>query len=1011
MLDQQLFKNNLVRWQNGQQGGFGLVAAVDAPRRQARVRLDTGEELTFVLPCDRLERVRFPIGSHLEMRPSGRIGVVAAVTERAGVTFYTVNLPDGTTRLVMENSIRPATITDPVALVRAGMFQDARSCNLRTVGTRLLFAHRYEELSSLSDSRVEIKPHQVGVLHRVITGFPHRFLLADEVGLGKTVEAGLIIKELKTRGVADRVLILAPSGIVSQWQFELKTKFNEVFSHYNGDVVKFLQAQHPGENIWTLNDNVIVSTSFASWDEARRREIVLAGWDLIVVDEAHHARRSLASSGHAQETNLYKLVEALSDPETSQSRGMLFLTATPMQLHPYELYALVELLDPTLFADYYDFDQHRGSVAPLNHLVEQLGRWESLGVKERGEWRAEAGDLARRIPEQLGEIATLNLPADRDAAINILGQAHRLSQVLIRNRKSVVGGFMPRVAVVWPVQLTRQEREAYDAVTEYARRGFARAEARRDNALGFLMVVLQRLNSSSSHALLQTLRRRLAKLEEGLRRTGLDLEPDEADLEEKPLEEVLDWALATDEEQALAEEVQGLRRLIKLVEGIGLDSKARVLRERLQEMAQQEPDLKVVIFTQFRGTQDYLRTVIPAGWGVNLFHGQLDALEKDAAVARFRDEGGPQVLISTEAGGEGRNLQFSHTVINYDLPWNPMKIEQRIGRVDRLGQKQPVKVINFSVEGTIEERILDVLGKRIRLFEETVGGLDPILGDVEQDIKRIYFLAEAEGRLALTHLEQELEHRVARAREAERRMADFIMDMKSFRQDEVHRLLDHRGTLDHDLLRRFVFAAFSELGGKISNDPAVPGVYTFVLRGQFANEFPQLAKEAKVRRVTFDPAVALDQQTIEFLAFGHPIVEELVRWVRRRQYEGVVSSRLVRTADHAPTTGWLFLYVMEFEGVLPSRQLLPIFIHSGGDHNAALSTWLLDRAGWFKREMDDHIPICDDDFEQAVAMAEAAALDQLTARQAELSVTNAARLAQERDKLERLFTYRLRAAQ
>src|SRR4029079_5479018 len=152
--------------------------------------------------------------------------------------------------------------------------------------TRLLFAHQYDELSSLSNSRVEIKEHQVGVLHRVATSYPHRFLLADEVGLGKTIEAGLVIKELKARGMANRVLVLAPSGIVSQWQFELKTKFNEVFAHYNRSTVEYLKANHPGENVWTVNDNVIVSTSFAAHDEDRRREIVLAGWDLVVIDEA-----------------------------------------------------------------------------------------------------------------------------------------------------------------------------------------------------------------------------------------------------------------------------------------------------------------------------------------------------------------------------------------------------------------------------------------------------------------------------------------------------------------------------------------------------------------------------------------------------------------------------------------------------------------------------------------------------------------------------------------------------
>ena len=221
----------------------------------------------------------------------------------------------------------------------------------------------------------------MAVLHRVASTFPHRFLLADEVGLGKTIEAGLIIKELRARGFADRVLILAPSGIVSQWQYELKTKFNMPFAHYNRATIAFLESENPGENVWSLRDSVITSTSYAAWSEDRRREIALAGWDMVVIDEAHHARRTWQGEHKYTETNLYKLAEMLADPDMGRAQSFLLLTATPMQLHRYELYSLIELLDPALFPTFGDFDEHADALAGLNATTESMRRWPTLRAR------------------------------------------------------------------------------------------------------------------------------------------------------------------------------------------------------------------------------------------------------------------------------------------------------------------------------------------------------------------------------------------------------------------------------------------------------------------------------------------------------------------------------------------------------------------------------------------------------------------------------------------------------
>jgi SNF2 family DNA or RNA helicase len=1001
----QLPPGSLVRWQAGPQGGVGVV--VDASPRQVRVRFDTGEEQIFVWPNDVLERVTFEAGTQVQVLADGEVGVVVARSEARDRFFYAVGLPGGIQKTVAEDGLRTAVITDPLYLLRTGSLDSARSVNLRLAATRLLFAHQFDELSSLSNSRVEIKEHQVGVLHRVATSYPHRFLLADEVGLGKTIEAGLIIKELKARGMASRVLILAPSGIVSQWQFEMRTKFNEVFAQLSGVTIPGLQDAHPRENVWAIHDNVIASNTFAAWTEQRRREIALADWDLVVVDEAHHARRTLNNVGG---TKLYQLVQELAHPEHANSRAMLFLTATPMQLHPFELYSLIELLDPTLFPSYEDFDEHRLSLAGLNAAVDAVRQWQNLSASAK---KTTTADAARWLDRDAAAIGKALASAEaRERLIEDLLGRHRLSEAMIRNRKAIVGGFMPRVASVWEVDLTPQEWEAYEAVTNYARTGYARSQETKNNALGFLMATFQKLNCSSSLALRRSLLRRIDKLEQGLvSKHGPP--PDEDEVAELTVAEALDDVLGVQFRERTEQEIEELRWIVALLERIDRDSKTEVLLDRLAEIVEREADAKVLLFTQFRDTQECLRDQVGGPWTVNLFHGQMKPSEKDQAVGRFREGSGPQILISTEAGGEGRNFQFAHMLVNYDLPWNPMKVEQRIGRIDRIGQKHTVKIFNLSTTGTIEQRVLEVLTTRIGLFEETVGGLDPILGEVERDIKRIFALADERAEKAFGEFEARLESRVSAARQAERRLADLIMDTKSFRQDEVQALLERRGSLSNDELKAFTLGILDQLGVAIDRHPSIPTVFELRLKGEFANEFPTLVKEGYIRQVTFDPATALEHEEVEFLAFGNEIVDGVVAYVQRREYPGRASYRRILTSDVPPRSGWLFTYALEFEGVVRSKEVLPVFIGEEGERDEEFSAWLLDRTMKVKREDwsgTRELPSRDERFEAAVARSEEAALARLLERQDEMAAANRERLEQERSKLERFYEYKSRAA-
>ena len=261
------------------------------------------------------------------------------------------------------------------------------------------------------------------------------------------------------------------------------------------------------------------------------------------------------------------------------------------------------------------------------------------------------------------------------------------------------------------------------------------------NAIGFLMVIFQKLAASSIAAIRQSLLKRREKVQ--AKSAAGNASP--ADMEEmldddSNASDVVEMGATIADRTS--EELLLLDNAIAALNDVGeTDSKARVLVDRLEGLFQKQPDEKVIVFTQFRETQRHLEELFTGrGWEVSVFHGEMNADAKDRAIEQFKKNSGSQVLISTEAGGEGRNLQFCHFLVNYDLPWNPMKVEQRIGRIDRIGQTQPISIFNLWVKDTVEERVLDILENRIRLFEETVGGLDPILGDaenIESDIQKI----------------------------------------------------------------------------------------------------------------------------------------------------------------------------------------------------------------------------------------------------------------------------------
>ncbi len=975
----------LVQWKEK----FAVVETLSANRIE--VRFDSGEAQTFTVQSGVLQRYPFEIGAQVCRVTDQVVGVIIAPLPGNGFPTWKVSFP-GSLVNIAESGLRPAVIDDPLERMRGGQLGKAIDFNLRSVAADYWTAHQHDELVSLAHARVDLKPYQVSVVHRVVSNYPHRFLLCDEVGLGKTIEAAMILKELRARGQARRTLILTPSGLSRQWQFELKTKFNESFAIYNSDTLKYLRTKG-STNPWCDHDSVITSHTWASWTPERIAEIADVDWDLVIVDEAHHAR--IHRDGHR--TQLFRLVEQLAARREFGRRAVLFLTATPLQLDRSELYSLVEMLDPVLFSSEEDFDDHITSLSGLNKTVERL----DSGIDtEVGHEDGLVADIARYLEVDTDEAERLIGERGPAGVGQMLRGKHRLSEILIRNRKSVVQGFQPRYATRWRVTLSPEEEQVQQRMEALVQEGFRLAEETNQQSIGFLMVILQKLLYSSSRALLTSLHRRRDKLQIARSRR---LNIDEA-------EQVLgDDAEAGEVVERLASEASSgdaFDNVIALLEQIEVDSKARVLLEGLRKLFEAEPDAKVLIFTEFRETQAMLAEELAPIATVNVFHGQLDPGQKDAAVERFRGGIGPQILVSTEAGGEGRNFQFCHHVVNYDLPWNPMKVEQRIGRVDRIGQEHPITIFNLYVEGTIEGRILDVLEKRIRIFEEAVGGLDPILGEAETDIRGALRLAQAERDAAIEKLGERLEREVAAAKAAGEKLQDFIMQGKSYSAEIAQKALQRQAPIAQAEFEAFLIQLLRSARAYIYPIQK-NGERRVVFHPPFTLEHPELIRGQESRRVCFDPRVNVDSELVEYLGFGHPIVDALVRRATEECLEGTAALRSVTGFGRS---GWQFNYVVRIGGLRPREFVFPVFVDDDGAADEAAGEELLRRSRAFEAETSSE-PFSSDTLDLAVSAAEQTAMARRDQELETARVVARERADVEEGRLRALMEHRTVAAQ
>lgn len=721
-----------------------------------------------------------------------------------------------------------------------------------------------EIASALTSAKIDLLPHQVVLTHRIATASPRRYLIADEVGLGKTIETALILRELASRRELNRALIVVPAGLVNNWHRELNEVFSldfEVFGS-EGDITD------RKTNAFVKHDRLIASIDTLKRPMRIKRLLDAPRWDLVVFDEAHHLTAHRIG-GKVRKTENYKLAEALKD----HSRDLVLLSATPHQGNHFQFWMLVQLLNPTLF----------------------------------------------RGPEDMVE------------------SRHRLNTVMFRRTKADAcqPDGSPLFARRWvhteSFLMNEEERFFYDKLREYLEDGFdlARRHGNQGRALGFLMAIFQKIAASSFAAVRRTLKRRLLMLtlhEALLRDRELDIEgreflTDEAreliheefwfsrdsigrsevdrvladlkyrlarKLDDEALEMASDpygseYAATQAEETAstvvelrLPEERSRIANLLTVFPQ-HRETKAQKLLDGIGTLWRQDPNEKIVIFATYLGTVDMISREIEdrfPGQGVVVLRGG-DHGAKLAAERRFRHKNGPRVLVCTAAGREGINLQFARILFNFDLPWNPMDVEQRIGRIHRYGQNHTAQVYNLVLSDTIEGRIFLLLDEKLTEIARAVGKVDShgsvaedlrgqILGQLSERLNYDRLYQEALSDPELKRTQVELEAALSNSREAQQVVFDLFQDLEGFSLSDYKPFSDMSPSLTR--LRQFLSAAVEDRQLR--------------LVGIDQDTFDLVTAEGMRRtRFTLNRDAATNQDDLELLGLDHQLVQgELARW-------------------------------------------------------------------------------------------------------------------------------------
>ncbi len=749
--------------------GLGIVLSVEG-NRVTILYVAASDRRMYASQNAPLARVRFVKGDRIEGQDGIKI-LVRVVEEDQGILTYKGTDEDGEEVQLKEMDLNHfLEFNKPQDRLFTGQLDSAELFNLRHETLEHLARLDQSEIRGFLGSRTSLIPHQLYIAHEVASREAPRVLLADEVGLGKTIEAGLILHHQLITGRAERVLIVVPDPLLHQWLVEMRRRFNLKFSLFDAERMIETDSNNPFQD----EQLVLASIEFFMKDPQRASDAIAAGWDLAIVDEAHHLGWSPLGSSPE-----YAFIEALG----LKVKGLLLLTATPEQLGKESHFARLRLLDPSRFHDYTQFLHEEAEYEGLADVIEHLLDDDvlDLALLQRLETLL-AQDLADDLMARLNDPA-LTLEA-RQALIQLLLDRHGTGRILFRNTRSTIKGFPGR-----ELKATALPGPKGDGITDQPL----------GNALDLLLPEAQMTSAIQGEAWWR-------------------------------LDPRVDW-------------------LIKTLKSI-------------------RPAKVLVIAAHQETVMDLEDALRQSGLQSALFHEGLSIISRDRAAAWFADEeDGTQVLICSEIGSEGRNFQFAHHLVLFDLPLNPDLLEQRIGRLDRIGQREIIKIHTAFLEGTAQEVLFRWYDEGLNAFRQQNPAAQTVFNTLKNDLMSVLKTPEKSALEGLIEAARNLSNQTLEILHQGR---DRLLELNSCRETEAAYLVQEIDTQDQDqALWPYLERIFDAYGISVEEHSAL----CHILRpGEHMRlQFPELPDEGVT--VTFDRNTALAREDILFLSFEHPMVQ------------------------------------------------------------------------------------------------------------------------------------------
>jgi SNF2 family DNA or RNA helicase len=789
-----------------------------------------------------------------------------------------------------------------------------------------------DNLYTFYASRTEFQVHQFKPVLKFINTFKQRLLLADEVGLGKTIEAGIIITEISARiGELSRVLIVCPSMLTQKWEKEMQKRFSLDFNILRrDDFMKFLQRYTEYGEAEKIKGIISLQTLRSNKMIEKLREVI-PHFDIVVIDEAHYMRNP--------ETLSSELGEVLSE----LSDAMLFLSATPLQLGTPDLFNLLKLLVPEEFSDsalFYNLIEPNEYINnALRRLYEPSAALEILKmVEETSQKERFIGNPFYR--ESISLLSNKN-KLTREQAIRLqklLIELNCLSYIFTRTKKRDVEIQFPiREAKIIQVQFTPEEKEFYDAVTDFVSERFT-AKYGSSQGISFAVIMPQRQVASCIQGMRESIddiiKKRIIKA------------PSENN------GDIIDPFLDTESNWRLEDrEISSILRLKETANIVGnIDTKYIKFLEALRKLETEDPNAKIMVFAFFKKTLEYLRRKLESTeyrGKVALIHGGVHIKDRQKIIRKFRQSNEIKILLSSEVGGEGLDFEFCNVIFNYDLPWNPMRVEQRIGRLDRYGQQhEKILIYNFSMVGTIDDEILNRLYHRINVFERYIGDLDAILGDQITELTKDMFNTKLTYEQKVQKIEkvaENIERRQKELEEFERECQRFIGQDEYFNQ-EITRILETKRFITSDEVVFFLKFFLKKNFQKTTLLPPKsgrPNIYIFRCDDEFhrfirqysssSENIKELGKKLSFGNgvpVTFNDKEACIDESLEFITIHHPIMKAIKRYLDENMQQIHNTSKFrLRGNNKYQGNYFFFIYLLEKTALKKDLVLIPVIVN------------------------------------------------------------------------------------